>query len=375
MSQKKCNIGVLTPSIEEAGIIPLSNLLRILENRSNDLYLITGGAGFKYFKNNNRIITYENYHASGTNFFSRIVKFIFFQIDETRKILKVSNKVDGWFFLFSAEFQLFPIIMARLCRKKVIIIITGSAIKTLESKKDPLKYGLLMLQFLTLIFAEKIVVYSNNIVKEYSLQRWVRKIVIAQENIIDFGVFKITEEYRSRECIVGYIGRFSEEKGILPLLHATQEILNKKPDAKFLFIGDGVLRETIEQYLRENNLGDKIILPGWISHESLPDYLNRMKILVIPSDTEGLPNVMLEAMACGTPVLATAVGAITDVISDGETGFIMTDNSPECIARNVIRVLQSRNQDCIVENGRHFVEENFLFGKIVTKWIEILDGI
>jgi glycosyltransferase involved in cell wall biosynthesis len=375
MSQKKYNIGILTPSIEDAGIIPLSNLMRILENISNDLHLITGGAGFDYFKNNNRINVYVNNHSSGTNTFSRVVNYIIFQINEARKILKISNKIDCWFFLFSAEFQIFPIMMARLCGKKVIIIVTGSSIKTLESKKDRLRYGLIILQFITCTFVEKIVVYSKNIIKDYSLERWTKKIIIARRNIIEFENFKITKEYLSRECIVGYIGRFSEEKGLLQLLNTIPDIVNKKPDVKFLFIGDGVLRHTIDQYILDNNLENKIILPGWISHELLPDYLNQMKLLVIPSDTEGLPNVMLEAMACGTPVLATPVGAIPDVIQDDENGFIMENNSSECIARNVMRVLQSPNQDKIVENGRFFVEENFSFDKIVTNWIEICHGI
>lgn len=58
---------------------------------------------------------------------------------------------------------------------------------------------------------------------------------------------------------------------------------------------------------------------------------------VLPFYTKELSNIMLEAMACGTPLLATPVGAILDVIRDGETGFIMEDNSPECTARNVMQ--------------------------------------
>ena len=84
---------------------------------------------------------------------------------------------------------------------------------------------------------------------------------------------------------------------------------------------------------------------------------------------------MLEAMACGTPVLATPVGAIPDVIIDGKTGFIMENNSPECIAENVIRALASPDLEEIAENGRRFVEENFTCEKTVENWKRVFQDI
>ena len=100
-----------------------------------------------------------------------------------------------------------------------------------------------------------------------------------------------------------------------------------------------------------------------------------MKQVVLPSYTEGLPNIMLEAMACGTPVLATPVGAIPNVIKDGETGFIMKDNSPECIAENVIRALNHPNLERIAGNARALVEREFTYERAVERWREVLKTI
>ena len=80
-------------------------------------------------------------------------------------------------------------------------------------------------------------------------------------------------------------------------------------------------------------------------------------------------------MACGTPVLATLIGAIPDVIRDGETGFIMEDNSPDCIARNVIRALNDPDLEGVAERGRRFVEVEYTFEKVVERWREILRDI
>lgn len=124
--------------------------------------------------------------------------------------------------------------------------------------------------------------------------------------------------------------------------------------------------------MEKNNLNDKVKPAGWIPHDELPDYRNGLKLLVLPSYTEGLPNIMLEAMACGTPVLATSVGGIPDVIKDGETGFIMENNSPECIAENVMRVLNHPNLDKIVKNARKLVEKEFTYEAAVGRYRMIL---
>ena len=113
----------------------------------------------------------------------------------------------------------------------------------------------------------------------------------------------------------------------------------------------------------------------WVPHDKLPDYLNELKLVVLPSYTEGLPNLMLEAMACGTPVLATPVGAIPDMITDGETGFIMEDNSPACIAENVMRALEHPDLERIVENARALVEREFTYETAVERYRRILDDL
>ena len=91
--------------------------------------------------------------------------------------------------------------------------------------------------------------------------------------------------------------------------------------------------------------------------------------------TENLSNLMLEAMACGTPVLATPVGAIPDIITDGVTGLILEDNSSACIAENVIRALEHPDLERIVKNARVLVEREFTYEAAVERYRKILEGI
>jgi glycosyltransferase involved in cell wall biosynthesis len=166
----------------------------------------------------------------------------------------------------------------------------------------------------------------------------------------------------------------SDEKGVFNFVKAIPEIVSKQSKLTFILGGSGALYESINIFLNSNKLDDKVKLVGWIAHSDVPDYLNKLKLLVLPSYTEGLPNIVLEAMACGTPVLATPVGAISDIIRDGETGFIMENNSPACIAENVVRALECPDLEKIVLNARELIEKDYKYEVTVEKFKSILNS-
>ncbi|WP_261597899.1 glycosyltransferase family 4 protein [Methanoculleus formosensis] len=217
--------------------------------------------------------------------------------------------------------------------------------------------------------------YSHSLISEWNFEKYRHKILIAHEHFLDFSTFSVTTPLPGRPPLIGYIGRLSGEKGVQHFAQALPAILADRQDLRVLIGGDGQLKESIEASLQERGVTAHVDLPGWISHDDLPNYLNQLQLLILPSYTEGLPNIMLEAMACGTPVLATPVGAIPDVIIDGKTGFIMENNSPECIAENVKRALDSPDLEQIAKDGRRFVEENFSFERTVENWKEILQSV
>lgn len=220
-----------------------------------------------------------------------------------------------------------------------------------------------------------IILYSPGLITEWHLERYRDKILIAHEHFIHTNTFAVATPCAERSLRIGYIGRFSEEKGIGNFIRALPKILNEHADLRVFMGGDGPMRDTIETFLKEHDLLDRVDLPGWIAHDDLPAQLNMLRLLVLPSTTEGLPNIMLEAMACGTPVLATPVGAVPDIIKQGETGFIMKNNSPECIAENISRALKDPGSGTIAQNAKKLVEREFTFEMTVKHWEKILDTL
>jgi glycosyltransferase involved in cell wall biosynthesis len=380
---KKVNVGILTFPISEAGNVPLLNLIDVLYHFSGDIYLITGNAGYDFFKGNEKIHAYGVEHESGANVVTRVVNFIYTQLKISYTLAKIDRNVDLWIFFIGGDYLVLPMLTAKLLRKNVVlafaassvqIAFAASSVQMLKSANDSLFKPTEILSKINCTLSNKIILYSENLIKEWNLERYRNKICTAYKHFLDFDKFKMKKKFDERENFVGYIGRFSEEKGTLNFVEAIPRILDERGEIRFLIGGAGQLQDKIEEYLDEKNLNDKVKLTGWIPHDALPDYLNELKLVVLPSYTEGLPNILLEAMACGTPVLATPVGAIPDVIKDGKTGFILENNSPECIAKNILNVLTYPNLDKIVKSTRELVEKEFTYKAAVERYREILEG-
>jgi len=372
---KKANIGILTFPISEAGNIPLSNLVDILEPLSNNFYLIAGNAGYTFFKDDKRIHAYGTKHERGANTFTRIIKYICVQLKISYQLAKVAKKVDLWIFFIGGDSLLLPMLTAKLLREKVVLAFAGSSVGTIKSANDNFFKPVEILSKINCMLSNRIILYSPNLIKEWNLEKYRNKISIVHRHFLDFDKFKMKKKFGERDNLVGYIGRLSEEKGTLNFVKAILEIIKERDDLEFLIGGDGQLRGEIKKYLDENDLTDRVKLTGWIPHDELPDYLNELKLVVLPSYTEGLPNIMIEAMACGTPVLATPVGGIPDVIKDSETGFIMENNSLGCIAENVMRVLEYPDLEKIIKNARELVEREFTYAAAVGRYKRILESI
>ena len=165
--------------------------------------------------------------------------------------------------------------------------------------------------------------------------------------------------------LLGIVGRIAPIKNHRLFFDAMARVLEEYATAHLVVVGDGDLRPEMERYVREAGIANKVSFLGW--RHDLPQLYTDLDVVVISSKNEGTPVTAIEAMAAGRPVVATRVGGLPDVISDGETGYLVAPGSVEQLASAVKRVLQdSETTDRLRLRARESVKHKFAVERLAT---------
>lgn len=299
----------------------------------------------------------------------KYLAYFYRQIKISESIYYNRKKLDILIFHVATDLIL-PMVVSKILKKKTILMASGSISENLKVQRK----NFLLVSFFSMIerlnynLCDHIIAYSKSCIMQFDLTKYNKKISIAHEHFLDVGMFSIKKEFANRETRIGYLGRLSKEKGILNLIGALEILSNNGVDFRASIIGDGPLRKDAENRSLHCNLNLKIDFLGYCKHDSLPEILNELKFLIIPSYTEGLPNAVLEAMSCGVVVISTPVGALPDVICDGQNGFLIKDNSPNAISEKIIQVINNSKIGIVSQNAIQTVHTEFTFDKTVQAW-------
>ncbi len=128
------------------------------------------------------------------------------------------------------------------------------------------------------------------------------------------------------------VGRICEQKGQLLLLDAIAILKGEGIDVKLVLAGDGPMRSEAEHRIQNLGIGDNIRITGWLSGEQIKEELEQSRTLVLPSFAEGLPVVIMEALALGRPVITTYIAGIPELVIDGKNGWLVPAGSIESLA-------------------------------------------
>jgi len=172
------------------------------------------------------------------------------------------------------------------------------------------------------------------------------------------------------KLIVGTAGRLSPEKGYDILVAVADQLLKAGLDVGFVIFGEGFLREPLQKQIDELGIRQSVMLPGFT--DQLDQYMHHFDVFVQSSHTEGMPTVLLEAMAARTAVVATQVGGTGELMVEGSTGLMVPPNNPEALVEAMRKVLSDDElRRMMGENGRQRVEQNFTFEPQAEKYWEL----
>ena len=174
--------------------------------------------------------------------------------------------------------------------------------------------------------------------------------------------------------VIGTIGRLSEEKGHIIFIEAAKTLLEKFPNLLFIIVGDGPLREELEAKVLHFSIQDHFIFTG--VSDDIPKVLAIMDIFVLPSLTEGLPMVLLEAMAAKKPIIATDVGAIPRVIIDRKSGHLVKPNDTNALIEAVIFLLNNQDYSSqMAQKGYEIINNKYSAKEMTRKYMRVYEQL
>lgn len=133
---------------------------------------------------------------------------------------------------------------------------------------------------------------------------------------LDQAAMRAKYHIRPDEKLIIYVGRFVEAKGMRELITAFQELAKADPKVTLALVGDGVMKGELMELVRSTGLTERVHLPGGLPPEGVAEWINAADVLTLPSWSEGYPNVVVEGVACGRPVVATDVGGTREILHE-----------------------------------------------------------
>jgi glycosyltransferase involved in cell wall biosynthesis len=174
--------------------------------------------------------------------------------------------------------------------------------------------------------------------------------------------------------VVGAVGRLSDEKGFDVLIRALRALVAGGLDVRLVIVGEGDERENLSRLARELDLGDRVLLPGW--RPDVRGYFEAMDVFALSSLREGLPNVLLEAMALEVPVVSTRVNGVPRLVQDGRNGLLVNAGDADALGAALSRLL---NNDTLREQfraaGRRTVETRYSFATRMKRLARLYDEL
>lgn len=231
-------------------------------------------------------------------------------------------------------------------------------------------------------WTRKIVVNADAIGEFYARRGIDREKIVTIKNAIVAGdvVVQNSTDIRKRldlpavGPVIGFIGRLWPQKRVQDLIWAADILRLSGWRADILVVGDGPRRGSLEKFVREIDIGDQVHFLG--HRDDVPEILNLVDLVVLPSAYEGLPNVLLEAMAVGKPVIACQVPGVDEVVVHGQTGLLVPVKNPLELARAIRELLDDPvKRSRMGQAGKERVLTEFTLDRMISQYDNLYQSL
>ena len=287
--------------------------------------------------------------------YSLFMPFVHCDLLKRTDIFKTNQMLGSW-----------TAVIAKLIFRKKLVVRTGYVLSINNSKDKNINKTLVyLIEKFAYTFADSVITTSKEALS-YIKHKYKPKTpyIHVIPNYIDTKLFFCGEESSKLPGSICFVGRLSREKNLLALLSSLANL-----PYQLTIIGGGELLDDLE--MLSDKLSLKTVFLGNVPNSQLPDLLNRHEIFILPSLYEGLPKVLLEAMACGLPVIGSNVNGIKEIIKDGHNGSLCKPNV-ESIREQIISLMENpRKRVTLGKNARKTIEDFYSLDKVLTQELSL----
>lgn len=327
---KKEIIVVTNPMIaaNRSAEVTLSKFLRVIKPSVESIQVIGGNLSVENDLNDIQLISFPI--TRHPNKFKRMLSIIGVQLKMMGAVIRIGQKGQPAYF-WIADKMILPYFAAKMKGMEVNYFIYGNVEK--EGKKGKLtEFSGRIIRYMA-SHADCVCMESPSVENEWP------SLEIKQKKIIHLYTDTIIEPvFQNRNNIFGMVCRLTPGKRVVECIQAMSEIHNLHPNWKLEIIGSGRQQQECENLVDELKAKEYISLLGWVEHSDLQDKVNKWKYLLFPTDTEGLPNGLIEMMGYGIPAIASPVGGISDVICS-TNGFLLCGNTDLILKEKMEKVI------------------------------------
>ena len=173
--------------------------------------------------------------------------------------------------------------------------------------------------------------------------------------------------------MLGYIGRLHPQKGITPLIDHLPQLFESLPDHDLVIAGDGPLHHALQRQIDKHRLGDRVVLLGW--SDDIPSLMASLDLLLLPSGWEGMPNVILEAMAAGIPVVSFAVHGISELLGSPDSPQVAETGDYRSLCQKAVEIVRSADLSSQLGQRNAISAEQFSIPRMVERYSQLYEEL